>query len=249
MPPVSQPQAELPQPPLASPPNSLPRPPSKRERKSAKGYLIAGVAITSVSLGVGGLLSAHHLDSDDPLRRSAGRVGAIPFVGPIIGAGRAPDGKKTGLVMIAVYQWLGVAMLTGGAVWVDHHRRSDRKLGKEPKDEAANVVMVASGTLGALLAYGITVGIAKGTYDRSGDNRFANRLRIPAIGGALAAPYAPTNVAGYTGVASSIVQLSLLTVTAVGIARMVGKKRGRRRLSVMPVVSPRAAQLTATMRF
>ncbi len=223
--------------------------PTREERNYATGTLVAGLAITTVSLGVGGLVSAHHLDSADPRRRSAGRAGAIPLVGPIVGTRRAPPKQKIDFALMAAYQWSGVAILAGGAVWTGTHRRFDRARGVESDGEATSQVLLAGGLLGSALAYGVTFGIAQRSYDRSEDGRFASRLRLPVVGGVWAARDAPTHVAGYIGVASSIAQVGLLTVAGVALAQVLRRRRNPRSLSVVPIASRSAAQLTATMRF
>lgn len=204
--------------------------------------------MTTVSLGAGGLVSAHHLDAKDPRRRSAGGVGAIPLVGPIIGARWAPSKEKIDFALVAAWQWSGLAFVAGGVLLTKEYRRVDRARGVAPAGRALDRAMVVGGVLGTVLASGVSLRIAK-SYERSEDSRFASRLQNPVVGGAWAAHDAPTHVGGYIGVASSVAQLGLLTVAGFGIARMVRRERKRRSLSVIPVASRSTAQVVATVRF
>lgn len=254
---LAAPAADTPAPTLEAPPaieaaarQDLPPTLPKKQRRAANTAVGVGSAVTAVTLGIGGLVSARHLDSGDPQRRSAGRVGAIPFVGPIVGASRLPEKDRIGFTLIAVYQWIGLSTMTIGAALVRHDRRIERQRGAPPINQDGAAVMAGVGGLGWLIAYSFTAGIAKAKYERIGRSTFGDRLRIPIVGGALAAADAPSYVGGYLALGSTIAQVGAIAVMSVGIASLVKQKRRKRsRVAVVPVVDRTTAQLTATVRF
>ncbi len=229
---------------LAVAPTSAPKP--KLKHSTARGFVIGGVITTALTVWSGGITAASMLDSDDPAVRARGRWLAIPVYGPLAVAAGG-DKRVRPIGSMSVYQGVGIALTSVGAVSLYRHRRIDREEGALRRaNTSTGLILITQGMMWLSLSWGMTYGFSR-QRAKKGDE-FARRMQVPLVGGILAAPEAPSHTRGYLGLTSSGFQL-LSAAAIVSGAVIVSRSRKPRNLTVLPMPSRDGAGVVAAMRF
>jgi len=220
-------------------------PDSQLSADSAKGFVVAGAVLTSLSTWSTGMVASRYLDSRDATKQGMGRVLPIPFVGPIVAAAKT-NGVRRYISALGLIQGAGLSFLTIGAISMSRHRRRGHPTDVRNPNKATGVLALTQGVMWLSVTWGMTFGFSRARA-QEGD-AFSRRLQVPLIGGIWAAPLAPNYTRGYLGLTSNAIQIVSASAIVFG-AVVLGRRRARSRLSVMPVPTAEGAQLVAAMRF